>query len=171
MMPLPAAAVMASTRVWGATRSGRSSAYSSAARNDQATSAPAVPPAIDSSSDSARISWTMRLARAPRARRTPISRVRCVTDTSTVLVTTTIAASNAIREIGPAATPMRCDRLATKLRAASGVSRSKVSGAPGRNDRLALSDVMARPSAASVSLPGAALANTCNVRGAPNARS
>ena len=171
MMPLPAAAVMARISVCGATCSGNSSANSSVARNAHAARAPARPPAIDNSNDSARISWTMRLAGAPRARRTPISRVRWVTDTSTVLVTTTIAASKAISEMGPAAAPIRCDRLATNPRAASGVSTSKVSGAPGCNARLARIEIRARPSASVASLPGAALANTCKLRGAPNARS
>ena len=67
----------------------------------------------------------------------PISRVRCVTDTSTVFVTTTMAASSAISEMGPAAAPIRCDRFATKPRAASGASTSKLSETPGPSARIA----------------------------------
>ena len=61
----------------------------------------------------------------------PISRVRCVTDTSVVLVTTTIAASSAMSEIGGPAAPIRSVIAVTKLRDASGVMKSNVSAAPG----------------------------------------
>ena len=83
-------------------------------------------------SDSATTSCVICRRDAPSARRTPISRVRWLTETSVVFVITTMAASRAITEIGMAAAPMRWVRRNTKSRAASGDSRSKLSGSPGR---------------------------------------
>ena len=101
----------------------------------------------------------------------PISRVRCVTDTSVVLVTTTIAAMSAISEMGGPAAPSRSVIAVTKLRDASGVMMSNVSAAPGPRCRRARIEIRAWSSAACVRATSVAFANTCRLGAAPNARS
>ena len=73
----------------------------------------------------------------------PISRVRSVTDTSVVLVTTTMAATSAINEIGGAAAPSRSVIAVTKVRDPSGVMMSKLSGASGPRWRRARIEIRA----------------------------
>ena len=65
------------------------------------------------------------------ARRMPISRVRCATETRVVFVTTTKAASSEASEMGSEAAERERESEATKFRAASGVTTSKVSAWPG----------------------------------------
>ena len=96
--------------------------------------------------------------------------MRWVTDTSVVLVTTTIAAMSAMSEIGGPAAPSRSVIAVTKLRDASGVMMSNVSAAPGRDPARAHRDarvVFGRPRLRHV----VAFANTCSLAAAPNARS
>ena len=102
----------------------------------------------------------------------PISRVRWVTDTSVVLVTTTIAAMSAISEIGGPAAPSRSVIAVTKLRDASGVMMSNVSAAPGPRWRRARIEMRAWSSAACVCADVGRLREHLQARrGAPNARS
>ena len=97
-------------------------------------------------------------------------------DTRIVLVTTTMAASNAMIEMGPAATPIRWEMFSTKPRAESGVRMSKLSVSPGPSWRRARMETRARSSAASVArsvepVAWGARASTCSVCGGPNVRS
>ena len=117
--------------------------------------------------DSATTSRMMSLRDAPSARRTPISRVFCVTDTSVVFVITTMAARSAIAEMGTAAAPTRSEIRRTKSRAASGLSRSKLSATPGRSCRFARSAARATFSAGSICDAVLARAKMFRVGGAP----
>jgi hypothetical protein len=94
-----------------------------------------------------------------------------VTETSVVLVTTTIEARRAIAESGAAAALTRSVRLATNPRVAVGLRMSKVSATPGGRRRRARMVVRVRSSAAVVRRASRARAKTCSVSGAPNARS
>jgi hypothetical protein len=96
-----------------------------------------------------------------------VSPVFCVTDTSVVLVMTTIAASSAMAEMGAAAAPTRSESRNTKSRAASGVNRSKLSATPGCSWRFARSPVRATFSAARVSTPSFARPKMLSVGAGP----